>query len=74
MNYYQRFGVVPPWGDSVVDANVNVNVTDAGWGFLLAHITITNHANAQNGIHGPLVGSRLASNEPELGAERARTR
>lgn len=54
-NYYQRFGFVPPWGDSVPGADVDVNVTSTAWGFLLAHITITNHANVQNGIHGPLV-------------------
>ena len=55
VNYYQQFGVVPPWGDFVPGADVNVNVTSTGWGFLLFHITITNHINVQNGIHAPLV-------------------
>ena len=55
VNYYQSFGIVPPWGSSVPGADVDVNVTSTIWGFLLFHITITNSGNVQSGIHDPLV-------------------
>jgi subtilisin-like proprotein convertase family protein len=55
VNYYQQFGFIPPWGDSVPGANVDVNVTSTFWGFLLVHITITNSINIQTGIHTPLL-------------------
>jgi len=55
VNYYQSFGIIPPWGGSVAGADVDVNVTSTLWGFLLVHITITNSAIIQSGIHDPLV-------------------
>ena len=55
VNYYQSFGIIPPWGGSVPGADVDVNVTSTFWGFLLAHITITNSSIVQAGIHDPLV-------------------
>ncbi|MFP6605916.1 MAG: hypothetical protein VCC19_05025, partial [Myxococcota bacterium] len=55
VNYYQSFGIIPPWGSSVPGADVDVNVTSTFWGFLLVHITITNSSNVQSGIYDPLV-------------------
>ena len=55
VNYYQSFGIIPPWGSSVPGADVDVNVTGTFWGFLLVHITITNSGVVQDGIHSPLV-------------------
>ena len=55
VNYYQSFGIVPPWGSSVPGADVNVNVTATFWGFLLVHISITNSGVVQSGIYDPLV-------------------
>jgi len=55
VNYYQSFGIIPPWGSSVPGADVDVNVTGTLWGFLLVHISITNSGIVQAGIHDPLV-------------------
>ena len=55
VNYYQSFGIIPPWGASVPGADVDVNVTGTFWGFLLVHITITNSGVVQDGIYSPLV-------------------
>ena len=55
VNYYQSFGIIPPWGSSVPGADVDVNVTATFWGFLLVHISITNSTTVQDGIHDPLV-------------------
>jgi hypothetical protein len=55
VNYYQSFGIIPPWGSSVPGADVDVNVTGTLWGFLLVHISITNSSIVQAGIHDPLV-------------------
>jgi hypothetical protein len=55
VNYYQSFGIIPPWGSAVPGADVNVNVTATFWGFLLVHITITNSGVVQDGIYDPLV-------------------
>ena len=55
VNYYQSFGIIPPWGASVPGADVDVNVTSTLWGFLLVHISITNSSVVQQGIHDPLV-------------------
>jgi hypothetical protein len=55
VNYYQSFGIIPPWGASVLGADVNVNVTTTFWGFLLVHISITTSGVVQSGIYDPLV-------------------
>ncbi|MDG2149517.1 MAG: hypothetical protein P8N09_08335 [Planctomycetota bacterium] len=55
VNYYQWFGFIPPWGDFVPGADVNVNVTSTPWGFLLTHISFMNSSNVMNAIHDPLV-------------------
>jgi hypothetical protein len=55
VNYYQQWGIIPPWGSSVAGADVDVNVTSTSWGSFIWHITITNSAEVQAGIHDPLV-------------------
>ena len=55
VNYYQQWGFIPPWGNSVAGADVDVNVTSTSWGSFIWHITITNSAEVQAGIHDPLV-------------------
>ena len=55
VNYYQQWGFIPPWGDSVAGADVDVNVTSTSWGSFLWHITITNSAEVQSGIFDPIL-------------------
>jgi hypothetical protein len=55
VNYYQWFGFIPPWGDFVPGADVNVNTTSTLWGLLLTHIFFMNSTNVMNGIYDPLV-------------------
>jgi hypothetical protein len=55
VNYYQSFGIIPPWGSTVPGADVNVNVSATFWGFLLVHISITTSGMVQDGIYDPLV-------------------
>lgn len=55
VNLYQQWGLIPPWGSSVPDADVDVNVTSTSWGSFLWHITITNSADVQAAIHDPMV-------------------
>ncbi|MEE3327277.1 MAG: proprotein convertase P-domain-containing protein [Myxococcota bacterium] len=55
VNYYQQWGFIPPWGDSVAGADVDVNVTSTGWGSFLWHITITNSSEVQSGIFDPIL-------------------
>ncbi len=55
VNYYQSNWFWWIWGDSVPGSDVDVNVTNTGWGGGLTHISITTHANIQNGIHDPLI-------------------
>ncbi|MDG2334788.1 MAG: hypothetical protein P8Q97_11230, partial [Myxococcota bacterium] len=55
VNYYQSNWFWWIWGDSVPGSDIDVNVTNTGWGGGLSHISITTHANVQNGIRDPLV-------------------
>ena len=55
VNYYQQWGFIPPWGDAVAGADVDVNVTSTSWGSFLWHITITNSAEVQSGIFDPIL-------------------
>lgn len=55
VNYYQQWGFIPPWGNSVAGADVDVNVTSTSWGSFLWHITITNSAEVQSGIFDPIL-------------------
>lgn len=55
VNYYQSNLFWWIWGDSIPGADVDVNVTNTAWGWALSHISITTHANVQDGIHDPLV-------------------
>jgi triacylglycerol lipase len=55
VNYYQQWGFIPPWGNSVGGADVNVNVTSTTWGWLLFHISITTSAQVQAGLYDPLL-------------------
>ena len=55
VNYYQQWGFIPPWGDSVAGADVDVNVTSTSWGSFLWHITITNSSEVQSGIFDPIL-------------------
>ncbi len=55
VNYYQSNWFWWIWGDSVPGSDVDVHVTNTGWGGGLSHISITTHSNIQNGIHDPLV-------------------
>jgi len=55
VNYYQSNWFWWIWGDSVPGSDVDVNVTNTGWGGGLSHISITTHANVQDGIRAPLI-------------------
>lgn len=54
VNYYQSHWSWWIWGGSVSGADVEVHVTETGWGGGLSHISITTHANVQAGIRDPL--------------------
>jgi len=55
VNYYQRFGFFPPWGNDVPGSDINVNVSSTPWGFLLFHQILTTSSVIQNSIHDELV-------------------
>jgi subtilisin-like proprotein convertase family protein len=55
VNYYQQWGFIPPWGNSVAGADINVNVTSTGWGWLLFHISITTAPEVKAGVYDPLL-------------------
>jgi subtilisin-like proprotein convertase family protein len=55
VNYYQQWGFIPPWGNSVAGADINVNVTSTGWGWLLFHISITTAPEVKAGVYDSLL-------------------
>jgi hypothetical protein len=55
VNYYQSFGIIPPWGGSVPGADFNQNASSTGWGFFVTHITMMTYQNILDGIRLPLL-------------------